>query len=228
MKLKSLFIPLIALGSFITGLAQAQTVVFNPPQKFLTANGTVGGTKFTVNQTVSIPPGNLTTSYFAFNAQPFEATTANASGHATVWKGFLSIASNGTVSGNATMVNFPSTGNSTTQFVSVNSTISRIGIAAINGSVNPSASVNRSSLRSETYGSYQNYNSFDVIAEYPVDIVINFSNGFKARGKIVASITKSHNINDSVEGDGNPSEWSDRRYVLTITGPNGHAGTIIK
>ncbi len=228
MRLKITTLAIAGLSSFVPSQVQAQTVSFNTPPTFLTANGTVGATRFTINQTVSLPPINLPTSYFAFNSQPFEATTANSTGLTTVWKGFLSIAANGTISGNATVVTFPVTGNITTQVVSVNSTTSRIGIAASNGSLNPSAIVNRSSLRSESYGPYANYYSFDVIGEYPVDIVINFSNGFRARGKIVESITKSHNINNASEGDGNPSEWSDGGSVLTITGPNGHTGTIIK
>jgi hypothetical protein len=92
--------------------------------------------------------------------------------------------------------------------------------------LNPSAIVNRSSLRSESYGPYANYYSYDVIAEYAVDIIVNFSNGFRVRGKIVESITKSHNINNASEGDGNPEEWNELRHALTITGPNGHTGTI--
>jgi hypothetical protein len=218
----------MALGSFVSGLVQAQTVSFNTPPTFLTANGTVGGTKFSVNQTVTQPPGNLSVAYFSFNSQPFEATTANATGHTTIWTGRLTIASNGTISGNATVESFTNTGNRTTATVTVNSTNSRIGIATSTGALTSVTTVNRANMRSETYGPYADYYSFDLIADYPVDIIVQFSNGFKARGKIIESITNSHNINDSAEGDGNPSEWSDTRYVLTITGPNGHTGTIIK
>jgi hypothetical protein len=227
MRLKITTLAIAGLISFVPSQVQAQTVSFNTPPTFLTANGTVGATRFTINQTVSLPPVSLPTSYFAFNSQPFEATTANSTGATTVWKGWITIAANGTISGNATMVTFPVTGNITTQpAVSVNSTTSRIGIAASNGSLNPSAIVNRSSLRSESYGPYANYYSYDVIAEYAVDIIVNFSNGFRVRGKIVESITKSHNINNASEGDGNPEEWNELRHALTITGPNGHTGTI--
>lgn len=230
MKSKLLPLILLALGSFVSGLVQAQTVSFNAPPTFLTANGTVGGTKFTVNQTVEQPPANLSVSSFSFNSQPFEATTANASGHTTIWTGRLTIASNGTISGNATVESFTNTGNRTTATVSVNSANSRIGIygTTSTGAVTPVTTVNRTNMRSESYGPYADYYSYDLIADYPVDIVVQFSNGFTARGKIIESITKSHNINDASEGDGDPSEWSDRRYVLTITGPNGHTGTIIK
>ena len=230
MKLKLLPFALLALGSFVYGVVQAQTVSFNPPPTFLTANGTVGGTKFTVNQTVTQPPGNLSVSYFSFNSQPFEATTANSTGHTTIWTGRLTIASNGTISGNATVNSFTNTGNRTTAAVTVNSANSRIGMygTSSTGAVTPITTVNRANMRSESYGPYADYYSFDLIADYPADILIQFSNGFTARGKVTGSITKSHNINDSSVGDGNPSEWSDRRYVLTITGPNGHTGTIIK
>ena len=228
MKFKLLPFALLALGSFVSGVVQAQTVSFNPPPTFLTANGTVGGTKFTVNQTVTQPPGNLSVSYFSFNSQPFEATTANSTGHTTIWTGRLTIASNGTISGNATVESFTNTGNKTTAAVTINSTISRIGIATSTGALTSVTTVNRMNMRSESYGPYADYYSFDLIADYPADILIRFSNGFTARGKVIESITKSHNINDSSEGDGDPSEWSDTRYVLTITGPNGHTGTIIK
>lgn len=227
MKLKNLTIPALILVSSILNVAHAQTVSETIPG-FLAANGTVGGTRFTVNQTVTQPPGNLSISYFSFNSQPFEATTANATGHTTIWKGLLTIASNGTISGSANVECFTNTGNRSTASLTVDRTTSRIGVAQANGVVNPIATVNRANMRSESYGAYANYNSFDVIAEYPVDVFINFGSGFTARGKVVESITKSHNINDSVERDGTPSEWSDRRYILVITGPNGHAGTIIR
>lgn len=228
MKLKLLSFTVLVLGSFLSGLVQAQTVSFNTPPSFLTANGTVGGTKFTINQTVTQPPSNLSVSYFSFNSQPFEATTANSTGHTTIWTGRLTAASNGTISGNATVESFTNTGNRTTATVTANSANSRIGIATSTGALTSITTVNRTNMRSESYGPYANYYSFDLIADYPADILIQFSNGFRARGKVIESLTKSHNINDSSEGDGNPSEWSDRRYILTITGPNGHIGTIIK
>ena len=229
MKLKHLTIPALILVSSILNVAHAQTVSTTIPG-FLTANGTVGGTRFTVNQTVTQPPGNLSISYFSFNSQPFEATTANATGHTTIWKGLLTIASNGTISGSANVECFTNTGNRSTASLTVDSTTSRIGMygTSSTGAVTLVTTVNRANMRSESYGAYANYNSFDVIAEYPVEIIINFSNGFTARGKIIESITKSHNISDSVDRDGNPSEWSNKRYVLTITGPNGHTGTIIR
>ena len=63
MKLKHLTIPALILVSSILNVAHAQTVSTTIPG-FLTANGTVGGTRFTVNQTVTQPPGNLSISYF--------------------------------------------------------------------------------------------------------------------------------------------------------------------
>jgi hypothetical protein len=228
MKLKLPLFTTLALGSFLSGLVQAQTVSFNAPPTFLTANDSDGETKFTVNQTVTQPPSNLPVSYFSFNSQPFEATTANSTGHTTIWTGRLTIASNGTISGNATVESFTNTGNKTTASVTINSTNSRIGIATSTGALTSVTTVNRMNMRSESYGPYADYYSFDLIADYPADILIRFSNGFTARGKLIESITKSHSINDLFENYGDPSEWSDKRYVLTITGPNGHTGTIIK
>jgi hypothetical protein len=220
MKLKNLTLVITAIVLAIPSLVQAQTVnaTILPT---LTANLTIGDAgkiKATITQNVTQPPPSINFSYLSFNSQPFLLTTANATGATTVWRGKISISSSGAISGNAQVDSFTNTGNKTTTSLTINSTTSKISSSTGN------STINRSNLRSESWGSYQDWNDYNVIAEYPVNVVINFGSGWVARGTIIQTFQYTHNISQAAEDDDYwDDEWTD--YTLVITGPNGQIGT---
>ena len=220
MKLKTLILASLSFAWLVPDMVKAQTVSTTIPST-LSANLTIGDEgkiKANIIQTVTLPPASIGFSYLSFNSQPFHFTTANATGATTVWRGNISLSENGTFNGNATVDSYTSAGNKTSQTVTINGTTSRI-TSSTNNTI-----INRSNLRSEIWGSYQDWDDFNVIAEYPVDVRINFGNGFVARGRITQSFQNTHNLSQASEGDDYwDDEWVD--YNLVITGPNGHTGT---
>lgn len=223
MRLKKSTLLVLGLGFLLPSLVKAQTVSTNIPPT-LSANLTIGDEgkiKANVVQTVTLPPASIGFSYLAFNSQPFHFTTANASGATTVWRGNISLSANGTITGNADVDSYTSGGNKTTTFVSVNGTASRITSSTNN------TTITRKNLRSETWGSYQQWDDYNVIAEYPVDVRLNFGNGFTVRGRLIQTFRYTHNLSQAYDDDDYwYDEWID--YNLVITGPNGHTGTYVQ
>jgi hypothetical protein len=223
MRFKNSILAVLALGLLLPSNVQAQTVSTSIPST-LSANLTFGDNgkiQATVNHTVTLPPASINFSYLSFNSQPFHFTTANATGFRTVWRGNISLAQNGTISGTANVDSYTNNGTKTSATVTINATNSRI-ISSSNNTT-----INRTNLRSETWGSYKDWDDYNVIAEYPVDVIIAFSNGFSVRGKIIQSFQYIHNLSQAAEDDDYwDNEWVD--YNLIIIGPNGHIGTYIQ
>jgi len=222
MKLKNPTLAILAMACLIPNLAHAQATISTNIPATLSANLTIGDAgkiKATVIQTVTKPPASINFSYLAFNSQPFVMTTANSTGSTTVWRGSLSLLSNGTITGTALVESYSNNGTKLpNQTVTVDSINSRITSSTNN------TTINCSNLRSESWGPYQDWNDYDVIAEYPVDVLIKFTNSFTARGKMIQNFKNTHNISQASEGD---DYWSNEwfGYSLVITGPNGQIGT---
>ncbi len=221
MKLKSLTFAVFAIVLAIPSLVHAQAAVSSTILPTLSANLTIGDEgkiKATITQNVTQPPASIGFSYLAFNSQSFFMTTANSTASSTVWRGKISLSSNGTFSGGASVDSYTANGTKSTAWITVNSTTSKIKSSSNN------TTINRSNLRSESWGPYMDGNDYGVIAEYPVDVLINFSNGFTARGQIIQSLKITHNISNATEGeDYDDDDWID--YNLIMTGPGGQTGT---
>ena len=221
MKIKNTLLAILVLTSGIPSLLQAQIVSSTIPTT-LSANLTIGDEgkiRATITQNVTQPPATIGFNDLAFNSQPVVFTTANATGHTNVWRGNVSLLSNGTFTGNGIVDSYSNTGNKSSASFTVNSTASRITSSSNN------TTISRSNLRSENWGSYQNGDDFDVVAEYPVDVCINFTNGFTLRGKAIRTIKYTHNMSQANEGNDyskdNLMDWS-----LIVTGPGGHIGNV--
>ena len=170
-----------------------------------------------------IPPlPKITVANFARTNDTFDFVTANAAGQKTFWAVKISISSTGIITGSAKVERYKADGSSDGTPSTVNITTGSKITAP-----NPIPAIN-SVLTNEEY------NAKEQRADYRADVIIKFANGFVARGKI----TYEHSIyfypeeSTTVNGVTTVTSYygnddSDEFPSISVTGPNGHIGSII-
>jgi hypothetical protein len=167
----------------------------------------------------TIPPlPKITVANFAESNEPFEFVTANAAGEKTFWAGKISVSKTGVITGSAMVERYDLNGAPVGKPARVTiQTGSRISTP-----VSPIAPTNSVFID----GDYQK----EQRADYRADIIVKFSNGFVARGKITyehslyltpnTSTTNGVTTIESWSGYNDSDEWTS----ISITGPKGHIG----
>lgn len=192
-----------------------------------------------------IPPlPSITIADFAASNESFTINTANAAGIKTFWVGKLSIKSNGTITGSATVETYAADGALTSsQKVSISSG-SRVFLPT-------KLYVPQKYVKPLNYRLTNNYYGGPgklQEADYHADIIIRFSNQFVARGKIIYEHalylypiypTAPPPITHTNPGEGstitmqaptttpvtyNSDDESEISVNLSVTGPKGHIG----
>lgn len=167
----------------------------------------------------TIPPlPKITVANFAESDEPFEFITANAAGEKTFWAGKLSISTTGEITGSATFETYDIHG----------ATVGKPARVTIQtgSKITPTSPIKpiNIELLDEGYGSKEQR------ADYRADIIVKFSNGFVARGKITYEHSLYLNPNTSTMNgittilDWNGYNDSDTYTNISITGPKGHIG----
>jgi hypothetical protein len=181
----------------------------------------------------TIPPlPKITVADFAESNEPFEFVTANAAGEKTFWAGKISVSKTGVITGSATVERYDLNGAP----VGKPARVTILNGSRISTPVSPIAPTNSVFIDGDYEGEKEQR------ADYRADVIVRFSNGFVARGKItyehslyLSPITQTTPIYDSL---GDVTETSDeflgyRGYNdsetytnISITGPkgSGHIG----
>jgi hypothetical protein len=178
-----------------------------------------------------IPPlPKITVANFADNSNTFQFNTANAAGEKTFWAGKLSISTTGVITGSATVERYDINGARIGKPVPVTiQTGSRISTPT-----SPIKPINSELV--------DNGEAKEQMADYLADMVVRFSNGFVARGKItyehrlffypswkqVYNNNTMGNISYTLVFDGYEAsdDGGDIYHNISITGPkgSGHIG----
>lgn len=176
----------------------------------------------------TIPPlPYITVANFAESNEPFEFNTANAAGEKTFWAGKLSISKTGVITGSATVETYDLNGTPVGKPARVTiQTGSRISTP-----VSPIAPANSVLIDGDNEGRKQQQ------ADYRADIIVRFSNGFVARGKIIYQHELElwpHSPTTNANGTTIILSWygyneSDIFTNISITGPkgSGHIGFMV-
>lgn len=177
--------------------------------------------------TTSTPPlPVIKLANFAITDEPFEFNTANAAGIKTYWAGKLSISKSGIITGLATVETYASNGD----FISKNNKVLISSGSKIFAAANILPALNYKVEDNSGGGKEQS-------ADHRADIIVKFSNGFVARGKIIYEYDFSTYASYTYDYDylsGNTTtttitgysgyDNSDVEHSLSVTGPNGHIG----
>lgn len=175
----------------------------------------------------------ITLANFAMSKETLEFNTANAAGEKTYWAGKFSISNTGVITGSGMLEKYDINGTQVGQRqpVSIISENSKVSAPTI-----PIAPINSALLDNGEDG----YFNKEQRADYRADIIIKFSNGFVARGKI----TYEHSLSLYKRWDQSPVYDVSGNFVrydqvfagyegyddseiypnISITGPNGHIG----
>jgi hypothetical protein len=180
-----------------------------------------------------IPPlPKITLANFAMSKETIQFNTANAAGEKTYWAGKISISNTGVITGAGMLEKYDINGTQVGQRqpVSIISENSKISAPTI-----PIAPINSALL--DNGG--DDYFNKEQRADYRANIIIKFSNGFVARGKITyehsLSLHKRWEPSYVYDELGNMNftqvfagyEGYDDSEIypnVSITGPNGHIG----
>ena len=171
----------------------------------------------------TIPPlPKITVAIFTGSNEPFEFNTANAAGDKTFWAGKISISKTGVITGSATVETYDING----KLVGSPAPVTIQTGSRISSPTNPIKPIN-SVLLDE---GFNNDRAKEQRADYRADIIVKFSNGFVARGKITYEHSlylepNTSTINglttiDSWYGWNDSDDWTN----ISITGPKGHIG----
>ncbi len=178
----------------------------------------VHGEKYT-----EIPPlPKITVADFARTNETFDFVTANGQGEKTFWDVKFSISSKGIITGSARIESYKADGSSDGTPVTVN-------IAKGSKVYGPNPIPPSNSMLTD-----EGYNAKEQRADYRVDVIIKFANGFVARGKVTyehsiyfhpGEMTTVNGVTTvkSYYGDDDSDEFPS----ISVTGPNGHIGFII-
>jgi hypothetical protein len=171
----------------------------------------------------TIPPlPKITVANFALSDEILELNTANSLGATSYWAGKLSISKTGIITGSATVENFDKNGNpagkTTVRILAGSKVIAPATISPLN-----------SKLEQAHWDNYSKEQS----ADYRADVIIKFSNGYVARGKITYEHSLSLSANTStINGVTTVISYygydnSEVFPSISVTGPNGHIGFMI-
>jgi hypothetical protein len=168
-----------------------------------------------------IPPlPKITVAHFAESNEPFEFVTANAAGEKTFWAGKISASKTGVITGSATVERYDLNGAP----VGKPARVTILNGSRISTPVSPIAPTNSVFID----GNYEGQK--EQRADYRADIIVRFSNGFVARGKITYEHSLYLTPNTSTTNgittilDWNGYNDSDEWTSISITGPKGHIG----
>jgi hypothetical protein len=173
----------------------------------------------------TIPPlPKITVANFALSDEILELNTANSLGATSYWAGKLSISKTGIITGSATVENFDKNGNpagkTTVRILAGSKVIAPATISPLN-------------YKLELYNSdYDDY-SKEQSADYRADVIIKFSNGFVARGKITyehcLSLYANTQTINGVTKVLSYSGYNDSEVFpnISVTGPDGHIGFMV-
>ena len=169
-----------------------------------------------------IPPlPKITVADFARTNETFDFVTANATGQKTFWAVKFSISSTGNITGSARIERYKADGSS--------DGTSTVNIAKGSKVYGPNPIPPSNSMLTD-----EGYNAKEQRADYRVDVIIKFANGFVARGKVTYehSIYFSPQELTTVNGVTTVKSYygdddSDEFPSISVTGPNGHIGFMI-
>jgi hypothetical protein len=211
------------LASGLAPNANSQTLSYNIPSNF-TANVTNGETKGTINHKVTPPPAAVTMNVFQLGSFPLRMSTVSSNGTSTYWDGLVSISANGTITGSATVQTFGANGTTLSTAnvtVSQGSKLSRGG--NFSSSFTPQSQIPSTRPFYVSYGAYANGHYQIIGADFPVDILVRYSNNFTARGKLVYESRTRYSLSDFYES-GYPFAESKLGVHISLNGPGGQTG----
>lgn len=165
----------------------------------------------------------ITVANFAESDEPFQFNTANAAGEKTFWAGKISISKTGVITGSAMVERYDLNGAP----VGKPARVTILNGSRISTPVSPIAPTNSVFIDGDYEGQKEQR------ADYRADVIVRFSNGFVARGKItyehslyLSPITTTTNGGPTIIESWSGYNDSDIFTNISITGPkgSGHIG----